>query len=458
MDQATPTLEELHKLLQMSDTINMEIFYWWCIALMVVIHAGFLSYEIGASRLKNALTAGVKNILAFAFIVPTFFFFGWWIYNAFYGGFTPDLAGAAGALPWAKSMGPDVTDNATGIFWGAFVMFAATTASIMSGAIIERTRMSAFIVLAIILGSVVWILAAAWSWHPSGWLTTEWGFHDVGAAGCVHTVAGFFTLGVVINVGARIGRFNADGSANDIVGHSMPMSVVGLMLVIVGFFGFLGGCIIYVPGEQWTNIYGQHTTLSAFAFNTLMGFAGGLIGAYLTTREPFWMMSGGLIGIVSVAPGLDVYYPPFAYVIGMGVAATAPLVQKYMVKKGLDDAVGAFAVHGYGGFAGLVLSGLFIGGYPNVMEGAPAVNFLGQVGGAVVLALLGFIPGYAISLVMKKMGVLRVPAHAEERGLDLVEVPAQAYPEWAITGASTTVANTSSDTGSYDKLHDAKPA
>lgn len=457
MEQTTPTLEELHKLIQMSDTINMEIFYWWCIALMMVIHAGFLSYEIGASRLKNALTAGVKNILAFAFIVPTFFFFGWWIYNGFAGGLIPDLDGAAASLPWAGSMGPSITDNATGIFWAAFALFAATTASIMSGALIERTRMSAFIILAIILGSGVWILGAAWSWHPAGWLTTEWGFHDVGAAGCVHTIAGFFTLGVVMNVGARIGRFNADGSANDIVGHSMPMSVIGLMLVIVGFFGFLGGCIIYNAGGQWTNIYGQPTTLSAFAFNTLMGFAGGLIGAYLTTREPFWMMSGGLIGIISVAPGLDVYYPPFAYVIGMGVAAAAPLVHKLLAKRGIDDAVGAFAVHGFGGFAGIVISGIFIAGYPNVMEGAPPVNFLGQAGGAIVLAALGFFPGYLISLLMKKMGVLRVPAHAEERGLDLVEVPAQAYPEWAITGASTTTTSVASDAPSA-AYGEAKPA
>lgn len=447
MEQATPTLEELHKLVQMSGTINMEIFYWWCIALMVIIHAGFLSYEIGASRLKNVLTAGVKNILAFAFIVPTFFFFGWFIYNGFAAGFTLDMDAAAASLPWSGAMGPNVEDNATGIFWGAFALFAATTASIMSGALIERTRMSAFIILAIILGSAVWILGAAWSWHPSGWLTTEWGFHDVGAAGCVHTIAGFFTLGVVMNVGARIGRFNADGSANPIVGHSMPMSVIGLMLVIVGFFGFLGGCIIYNVGGQWTNIYGQPTNLSAFAFNTLMGFAGGLIGAYLTTREPFWMMSGGLIGIISVAPGLDVYYPPLAYVIGMGVAAAAPLVHKFLVKRQIDDAVGAFAVHGFGGFAGIVISGIFLAGYPNMAEGVPPVNFLGQAGGAVVLALLGFIPGYLISLAMKQAGFLRVPAHAEERGLDLTEVPAEAYPEWALTGASTTYISTDSGSG-----------
>jgi Amt family ammonium transporter len=418
-EQKTPTLEELKGLIEMTNTLNMEIFYWWCIALMILIHAGFLSYEIGASRLKNALAAGVKNILAFGFIVPTFFLFGWAIYNAFPDGLVPRMDALAAAMPWSQSMGPNIKDNA-----------AATTGSILSGAIIERARMSAFIIMTILLGSVLWLFGAAWGWHPEGWLTVKWGYHDVGAAGVVHMIAGFFALAVVINLGARIGRFNPDGSANAIVGHSMPMSVVGLMLIIVGFFGFLGGCIIYSSGAQWINIYGAPTTLSAFAFNTLMGFAGGLIGAYLTSREPYWMMSGGLVGIISVAPGLDLYHPGLAYLIGMGVAAVAPLVNNLLLKFRLDDAVGAFAVHGFGGFAGLVISGIFLAGYPN-MNGMAPISFFGQLGGAVVMAALGFIPGYLVSWALKKAGVLRVPAHAEERGLDLTEVPAQAYPEWS---------------------------
>lgn len=169
-----------------------------------------------------------------------------------------------------------------------------------------------------------------------------------------------------------------------------------------------------------------------------MGFAGGLIGAYLTTREPFWMMSGGLVGIISVAPGLDLYHPGLAYLIGMGVAAAAPLVNNLLLKLQLDDAVGAFAVHGFGGFAGLVISGVFLAGYPNV-NGMAEISFTGQLVGALVMASLGFIPGYAISYGLKKIGMLRVPANAEERGLDLTEVPAQAYPEWtAMYGHAST--------------------
>ena len=421
----------------MSGTINSEIFYWWCTALMIAIHAGFLAYEMGASRVKNVLASGIKNILAFAFMVPTFYFFGWYIYLAFYNGFIPAADGAAG-LPWDLSMGPNLTDNATGIFWAAFTLFAATTASIFSGAVIERIQTAGFLILAILLGSVVWILGGAWGWHPAGWLTVKWGYHDVGAAGVVHMVAGFFALGVLINLGPRVGKFNADGSANAIKAHNVPFTITGLMLIIVGFFGFLGGCIIYMPGEQWINIYGQPATLSAFAFNTLMGMAGGIIGAWVKTRDPFWMMSGALIGIFCAASGLDVYSPPLAFLLGTFGGFVVPMVAVKLEKMGIDDAVGAFPVHGIGGLIGVVACGIFASGYPNVIEGAPPVNFFGQVGGAIVMGLLGFIPGFVASYILKVFGLLRVPDHIQLKGLDVVKVPVEAYPEGFITAPVNT--------------------
>jgi len=419
-------IDELRGLVTMSGTINMEIFYWWCTAIMVLIHAGFLAYEMGASRVKNALASGVKNILAFAFIVPTFFLFGWWIYLAFPAGFTPGEAGAAG-LPWSGNMGPNLADNASGVFWAAFTMFAATTASIMSGALIERIRVSAFIILAILLGSVIWILGAAWGWHPSGWLHAKFGFHDVAAAGCVHVIAGFFTLGVLLNLGARIGRFASDGTPVEIMGHSAPMTIIGLMLIIVGFFGFLGGCIIYVTGDQWTNIYAQPATLSAFAFNTLMSFAGGIIGCFLITRDPFWMMSGGLAGIISAAAGLDVYHPGLAFLIGFAGGCIIPKIQAGLIKLKIDDAVAAFAVHAGSGTWSLIAAGIFAAGYPS--PGGPESSMTGQLVGLATFAALGFIPGFVVSFVLKKFNLLRITPGAELAGLDLVEIPLKPYPE-----------------------------
>ena len=421
------TLEQLQAAFEMQQAMNVEAFYWWCTAIMFLIHAGFLAYEIGATRVKNALASGMKNILTVGLVIPTFYFIGWWIYNAFPHGFTP--IDAAGSLPWSATMGPDIADMGTGIFFAAFALFAATTGSILSGAVIERIRLSAFLFLAVILGSGVWILAAAWGWHPDGWLLTDLGFHDTGAAGCVHAVAGFFALGVLINLGPRIGKFQ-DGQAMNIAPHSMPMALIGLMLIIAGFFGFLGGCIIFNAGDGgWTTIFGTPTNLSAFGFNTVMGFAGGVIGAYLTSREPFWTMSGGLAGIITVAAGLDLYYPGLTFVLAASGGALIPLVGRLVEKCGIDDAVGAVAVHGFSGVYGLVLVGIFASGYPNVVDGAPAINFMGQFEGAIVMALLGFIPGFAVSYVLKKVNLLRVPEEVEIIGLDLVEIPARPYPE-----------------------------
>ncbi|WP_413203913.1 ammonium transporter [Rhodospirillum sp. A1_3_36] len=439
------TVADLKAKADATGTTFSETFYFLTIPLMILIHAGFLAYEMGASRSKNALASGIKNILAFALIVPFFYFIGWWIYWAFPTGL--DLSegpmGISGlayandvALPWSPAMGPNLDDRSSGVFWGAFVLFAATTASILSGSLIERIKLTGFVVLAIVLGSFVWILAAAWGWHADGWLVTKFGYHDFGAAGVVHMIAGFFTLGVVINLGPRIGKFNPDGSANHIPGHSMPMTLIGLMLIIAGFWGFLMGCVI-VPGEAWSwsstiegTIYGTPMTLAGMSFNTLMGFAGGIIGAWMITRDPFWMMSGALGGIISCAAGLDVWYPPMAFVIGFLGAVAMPFVASFIEKRGIDDAVGAFAVHGFLGMWGLLAVGIAAQGYPAMFgEDVIETSFTGQLVGAVVMGALGFVPGYAISWILKVTGQLRVPAEAEVQGLDKTKVPASAYPE-----------------------------
>ncbi|MEM9812661.1 MAG: ammonium transporter [Pseudomonadota bacterium] len=430
-----------------TNKILAEVYYYLTIPLMFIIHAGFLAYEMGASRQKNVLASGIKNILALAFVIPTFFYIGWWIYWAFPTGLTGSTGGweisgfeyAAFALPWSESAGPNLADNSTGVFWGAFTLFAATTASIFSGAVIERIQVVGFVILAIILGSFCWILAAAWGWHADGWLVTSFGYHDFGAAGVVHMVAGFFALGVLINLGPRIGKFNADGTANELQGHNLPFTLTGLMLIIVGFWGFLMGCVIISGegwswfGDQWATIYGTPMTVSAMTFNILMGFAGGIIGAWAFTRDPFWMMSGALGGIISCAAGLDLWWPPAAFAIGfVGGAIMAPAA-KVLERFGIDDAVGAVTVHGTLGAWGLLSVGLFASGYPALMapEGSEMayISLFGQIVGLIVMFLLGFVPGYVGSLILKTVGLLRVGRAAEIKGLDPTKVPNVAYPE-----------------------------
>ncbi|QFT79415.1 Ammonia channel precursor [Roseovarius sp. THAF27] len=431
----------------MTNTMFAETYYYLSIPLMIIIHAGFLAYEMGASRAKNALSSGVKNILAFAFVIPAFYFFGWWVYWGFPTGFSlsegPNgISGAAYAnsiaFPWGESaayMGPNTEDQIDGVFWGAFTLFAATTASIMSGAVIERIQTVGFVILAIILGGFSWTLAAAWGWHADGWLVQNWGVHDFGAAGLVHAVAAFFALGVLINLGPRIGKFNPDGTANNLAGHNMPFTATGLMLIVVGFWGFLMACLV-VGGEAWswganfTTIYGTPTNLGALTFNILMGVSGGIIGAWLFTRDPFWMMSGALAGLISVASGLDIYFPSLTFIIAIVAGIMLKPAATILENMGIDDAVGAVTVHGTMGIFGMLMLGIFASGYPALTgEGAPTVSLIGQLVGIVVFVAIGFSTGYVSSLILKMLGMLRVPEAAEIAGLDTVKVPAQAYPE-----------------------------
>ena len=429
----------------LTNTMFAELYYYLTIPLMIIIHAGFLAYEMGASRAKNALSSGVKNILAFAFVIPAFYFFGWWVYWGFPTGFSfsagPNgISGAeyANSIAWAwgdsaQYMGPNTEDQIDGVFWGAFALFAATTASIFSGAVIERIQTVGFVILAIILGGFSWTLGAAWGWHSDGWLIQQWGVHDFGAAGLVHAIAAFFALGVLINLGPRIGKFNADGTANDLSGHNLPLTLVGLMLIIVGCWGFLMACVI-PPGEawswygdKWATIYGSPVTLGTLAFNILMGFGGGIIGAWMVTRDPFWMMSGALAGLISVASGLDVYWPSLTFLIAISAGVLLKPAANMLESMGIDDAVGAVTVHGTMGIYGMLLLGIFGSGYPAALGPDPmTVSFMGQLVGAIVFIAIGFSTGFVASLVLKRVGRLRVPESAEIAGLDTVKVPAQA--------------------------------
>ena len=210
------------------------------------------------------------------------------------------------------------------------------------------------------------------------------------------------------------------------------------MLIIVGFWGFLMACLI-VPGEGWSwfgdkfsTIYGTPITLSALSFNILMAFAGGIIGAWMITRDPFWMMSGALAGIISTASGLDIYWPPLAFAIAFGAGVLLQPAARMLEKFGIDDAVGAVTVHGTIGIYGVLVLGIFAAGYPSLQGDAasvPHISFMGQLVGAVVFILLGLVPGYVISLILKMCGLLRVGEQAEIQGLDPTKVPVSAYPE-----------------------------
>ena len=323
-------------------------------------------------------------------------------------------------------MGPNLGDNITGVFWFAFLLFSFTTASIMSGAVIERIRLGAYLLLAMILGSVVWILAAAWGWSDGAWLYTRFGFHDWGAGGCVHTVAAAFTLGVLLNLGPRLGKYDEQGRPVSIPPHNLPLTMLGLMLIFTGFYAFYAACAVFgiaeagADPEPWRSIYGTPMTLGSLAFTVTMGFAGGVMGAFIVSKgDPYWTISGGLAGMISIASGVDVYHPALGYLVGFGGGALVVWVGNRLERCGIDDAVGAIAVHGGAGVWSMLAMGLLASGYPQHQN---VTSLPGQLVGIAVMIGVGFVPGYLISLGLNRCGVLRVSREVELAGLDVAEL------------------------------------
>ena len=437
--QASP--EEIEGRVSLDSQILTEQFYFYTVVVMWLIHAGFMSYEAGAARRKNVMSTAMKNILTIAVVTPTFYYFGWYIYGCFQEGWpksghaSPDaLEGFCGlTAPWSAAMGPNLQDHVSAVFFLAFLLFSWTTGSIMSGAVIERIRLSAYLILTALLGSVVWIMDAAWGWSSGGWLVTRFGFHDAIASLVVHGVAGAFAFGVLLNLGPRIGKYDAAGRARSFRGHNIHLTLLGLMLIFTGFYGFYAACLVIqstvFPG--WLNIYGSPTTLGAIAFVITIGFAGGFTGGWFASNgDPFWTMSAGLAGVISVSAGADVYHPSLAYVLAVSGGVVAVWTGGYIEKKlRVDDAVGAVAVHGVCGFYGVLLVGIFAGGYPTGINNVES-SLGGQLMGMMAFLPLAFLPGYAASWILKRFNLLRVPPEVELEGLDMAEFQQDFFPEF----------------------------
>ncbi len=458
--QAVDT-ETLNSMVTMDSRIIAEQFYFFTVAIMWLIHAGFMTYEAGIARRKNVMATALKNILTIAVVTPSFYYFGWVIYGCFQRGFiptnpwgdSPEAAFCASTIPWGDYMGPNLADNISGVFWAAFLLFSWTTASIMSGGVMERIRLSAFLLLAVVLGSIVWILDAAWGWSSGGWLVTDYGFHDAIASGVVHGVAGLFTLGVLMQLGPRIGRYDITGRMRRFLPHNLHITLLGLMLIFTGFYGFYAACLVITstafPG--WLNIYLSPTTLSAITFTITVGFAGGFIGGYFASKgNPFWTVSGGLAGVIAVSAGADIYHPSLVLLLSAGTAALVVYIGGLIESKlRIDDVVGAVAVHGVAGFLGLLWVGIFAAGYPTGVNSIPS-SFSGQLIGILVFFPLAFIPGYVIAWILKKMNLLRVPIEVEVEGLDVAEFGQDFYPEFA--GAHETIIDVDGSVVSADAI------
>ncbi len=446
-------------------TIFTEVYYWITVVFMFLIHVGFCMYEVGASRRKNMMHTLMKNTMVIPLVTVTFFYFGWHIYFSWINGI-PGIIGADPmpygldnnwSQPWSPFMGATLSSDGdgywshiNGVFWAAFLLFSWTAASIVSGAVIERIRSGAFWILAVLIGSFCWIIDAAWGWSPDGWMVRELGYHDAYASGVIHAIAGGFALGVLVVLGPRIGKFAADGTPRNIVPHNPWLVTVGLFMIYTGFWGFYVACNIPIldvgsmagmEGSFFstTNIYLTPTTTSAITFNFLMSLSGGLMMAYLISKgDAFWTYSGGLAGVICASSGNDLYHPIQAMLIAaVGVVVVYKMHFWVERKFKIDDAVGAVAVHGYGGFFGVVAAGFVLWGYPSSFtEGYAAITPWGQFAGAIIMFfVLGFFPAYIASKILNAMGLLRIPERVEIAGLDLSEFHGRYLDEAEVSAA-----------------------
>ncbi len=419
-------------------TIFTEFYYWVTIPMMFLIHVGFCMYEVGASRRRNHMHTLMKNSMIIPLVTITFFFFGWWLYWAL-----PNGPFITGGIEWeaaaanslvSENMGTHLDDRITGVFWAAFLLFSWTAASIVSGSVIERINSAAFWVLAVVIGSFAWIIDASWGWHYDGWMVKLLGYHDAYASGVIHAIAGGFALGVLAVLGPRLGKFAADGTPREILPHNPWMVCLGLFVIYTGFWGFYVACNVPIISTEEidgqiiglsftaTNIYLGPTTLSAITFNFLMSLSGGMLMAFMVSKgNAFWTYSGGLAGIIAASAGNDLYHPLQSMIIG-GIGAAVAYKMHFWVERRfkIDDAVGAVAVHGYAGFAGLVICGFVLWGYPaSPYEGFATINPLGQFLGAIIMfGVLGFLPGWIVAKILHSFGVLRIPREIELLGLD----------------------------------------
>jgi len=434
--------------------IFTEFYYWVTIVFMFLIHVGFILYEVGVSRRKNHMHTLMKNAMVIPLVTITFYLFGWWIYFAMQNGpgFTGGIKSAVWALPWSELMAPHLggqpmdgglTQDDTlawarinGVFFAAFVLFAWTTGSILSGAVIERIRSGAFWIFAIFVGSITWIIDAAWGWSADGWMVQLLGYHDAYASGVVHAVAGGSALAILIHLGPRIGRFRADGTPRVFPLQNPWLVIIGLFMIYTGFWGFYAACNVPMwnidtTGGTFfsaTTIYFTPVTLSGITFNFLLSLAGGLLaGYYMSKGDAYWTFSGGLAGVITASAGNDLYHPLQAFIIGIiGVVVLYKLHNWVERRFKIDDAVGAVAVHGYAGTLGVIIAGFVLWGYPaSPFYPDAVINPVGQIIGAIIMFLiLGFIPCYILGWILKKAGVLRIPVEVELAGLDYAELMA----------------------------------
>ena len=410
---------------------NLDIVWTLVAAILVfMMQAGFALVETGFTRAKNAANIMMKNLMDFAAGSLAFYvlgaalmfgassaagWFGW-------GGLgMPTLASGEGAWDW------------TFLFFQT--MFAATAATIVSGAVAERIEFKSYLVYSVLVSALVYPVSGHWIWgglaggDSAGWLEAL-GFHDFAGSTVVHSVGGWIALAGALALGPRIGKYRPDGKPNPIPGHSLVLGTLGVFLLWIGWFGFNPGS--YTAGVASIGRVAMTTNLAACA-----GTVAALATAWAIMGKPDLTMAlnGSLAGLVAITAPCDLVTANAAILIGLVAGVLVVLSVFALDKLHVDDPVGAVSVHCVNGVWGTLAVGLFAApaacNYGNDLPGlfyGGGLRLLGvQALGAGTVALWAFGTGITIFLVLKAFRILRVSPTTEFKGLDLAEHGQDAY-------------------------------
>lgn len=413
-------------------TVN-NVWMMICTALVFFMHLGFAFLEIGLTRQKNTINILFKNIFIITTGLLLYNFVG---FNLMYPGavFTEvegaiqgdwngyfGFAGFGLSSPLTEAGTLDLAYNAGYTYWTDFLfqgMFAATAATIVSGAVAERMKILPFMIFTIIYVGIVYPIAGSWKW--GGGFLDQLGFYDFAGSTLVHSVGGWAALVAVWLLGARIGKFTPEGKPLVIMGHNIPLATAGVLILWLGWFGFNGGSVLSADPEL---------TSLTLVTTCLAAAAGGVVAAIASTvlyknLDLTMFLNGILGGLVGITAGADVMTPTSAVIIGAIAGIIIVFAVSFVDKLRLDDPVGAIAVHLVCGIWGTLAVGLF--------STNPDHNFIAQLTGVACYAAFCIATSFLILFTLKKLMGIRVSEKEELEGLDAHEHGMNAYSDFRI--------------------------
>lgn len=411
-------MEELKTGLSETTFIVHNLWMMIATALVFIMHLGFATLETGLTRSKNTVNVLFKNTLTPAIGLLMYALLG---FNLMYPGadFAGKFFGFAGFGVSLPEGGETVSYyNGQYTYWTDFLfqgMFAATCATIVSGAVAERVKLSAYLLFTVLFTGIIYPILGFWKWG-NGWLNTMGvPFYDFAGSTIVHSLGGWAALAGVIVLGPRIGKFEG-GKINPIPGHSMPLAVIGTFLLWLGWFGFNGGSVLSAAPGAVSRV---------LVTTCLAGAAGGVVSAFtifFVSRkfDLSMVLNGILAGLVGITAGADQMGVMDSIIIGTisgGLVVGAVL---FFDKMKIDDPVGALSVHLVCGIFGTLAVGIF-----GNLAGLP--QLISQLIGISAVGAASFISAFVIFSAIKATIGIRVSAEEETEGLDGHEHGLNAY-------------------------------